>query len=56
MNLEIPQMIYLSLIIFGLGISIVKHGKTKEGKNNFFTDLIGSIIVVSLLYWGGFFK
>ena len=52
----IPQIIYIVLISAGLLFSARDHGKTKEGKNNFFKVLTGEAIVVGLLIWGGFFS
>jgi len=56
MHLGMPQIIYLALIFFSLGISIVKHGESKKGNENFFTTLISIILLNGLLYWGGFYK
>jgi hypothetical protein len=55
MHLGIPQIIYLALLIFGLGISIAKHGKPRSNEN-FWMSLISATIIISLLMWGGFFK
>lgn len=51
-----PQIIYLLLTFLSLGYSIAKHGEPKTGQNNCITDLIATIIIFSLLYWGGFFS
>ena len=50
----IPQIILLLLYATSLGISLSKHGETR--KYDFWSSLIGCIIEVLLLYWGGFFK
>lgn len=56
MNFGIPQIIYITLAAMGLGIDLIKHGETKSGKHNVVTTLIAQILVLGLLYWGGFFK
>lgn len=47
------------ILIFLWGISLLLsahlHGKPKHGNNNFFVDLIGTLIHIGLLWWGGFF-
>ncbi len=54
-NLGLPQIIYLTLVCLSLGIAIEQHGKPKEGINNFWVTLIGTVISILLLAWGGFF-
>lgn len=51
----IAQIIYLCLVLGGMLLSANKHGKEKTGKENFWTHLIASFLVVAILYWGGFF-
>lgn len=50
----LPQLIYLGLIILALGLHIGVHGQ-RQPKYNAWTQLVSSIISVSILYWGGFF-
>lgn len=50
-----PQIIYLILLGFAMGLCIARHGKKKEGYENFWVDMIGMGLGVSLLIWGGFF-
>ena len=50
----LPQLIYLALTFFGLGISLAIHGKPRSNEN-FVVTLISTIIGVGLVYWGGFF-
>ena len=50
-----PQITYLVLTVLGLGIAIEKHGKPKEGKENFWITLIAYIPIFYLLYMGHFF-
>jgi len=54
MYLGTPQIIYLIILTLGLGIQIANHGKPRSNENAV-AGLISSIIVLGLLYWGGFF-
>ena len=49
-----PELIYLVLICLGLGVSIAQHGQMVERDAT--SAIIGVVIVLSLLYWGGFFS
>lgn len=51
----LPQIIFLVLISLDMGIAIAKH---KQPKNNYniWDSLIGQLIILLLLYWGGFFN
>ena len=51
----IPQLIYLSLGLVGLGFAIAKHGEEKTGKENAWINTIVQLFIWTLLYWGGFF-
>ncbi len=55
MNLHAPQIIYLALMLFGLGVELAKHGQPKKGNHSFPWTLFGAAIVFVLLAWGGFF-
>ena len=50
-----PQGLYLALTFLGIGISISRHGKAREGKHSLWTDTVSTGMVIGLLYWGGFF-
>lgn len=50
-----PQIIWLTINLLGLGISLAKHGEPKEGKYSFWWTLLSLLINVALLYWGSFF-
>jgi hypothetical protein len=52
----LPQIIYIVFIGLSLGISLVQHGKTSERKENFWSTLLASALMIGLLYWGGFFN
>lgn len=51
-----PAIIYLILSGMGLLIAANKHGKPKEGNENFWYTFISVCIVWPLLWWGGFFS
>jgi hypothetical protein len=48
-------MIYLALVVLGLGVELAKDGQPKTGKHSFCWQLVGVAIPCGLLYWGGFF-
>ena len=50
-----PQIIVIIWLCLGLGITLSKHGEPKEGKESFWRDASVTVILMSLLYWGGFF-
>ena len=50
-----PQYVYIVLTLIGLGFSLAKHGQPKEENHNFFVSLISTSLIISLLYFGGFF-
>jgi hypothetical protein len=49
-----PQLIYLALMVLGLGVSLAKHGEPRSPMNAG-THILGLAIAISLLWWGGFF-
>ena len=51
----IPQLVYLALLFIGIGLAWERHGKPKEGDNNAWIDLISQMVIILILYWGGFF-
>jgi hypothetical protein len=54
--MSIYAIIYLVLVGVGLLISANRHGKIVSKEYNFWTTLVSSSIVLSLLYFGGFFE
>lgn len=52
----LPQIIYLTLVLTSLFLTANMHNKPRKGKYNFFATLVAKIILLLLLYWGGFFK
>lgn len=53
--MKAPQIIMVVLIAMSLGIHLANHGEPKDGTYNFWLELISEAIMVSLLFWGGFF-
>ena len=51
----IPQIIYLVLSFAGLLWAAHKHGQRKDGNHDFWIALVGTTLVLTLLYYGGFF-
>jgi len=56
MKLGAPQIIWIVNICIYLGIVLAKHGQFREGRHNFFTSLVATVLSFLLMYWGGFFK
>lgn len=55
--MKTPQIIFIIIQFLSLGISMEKHGKPKKaGVNNFWIDLIATVILTGILWWGGFFS
>jgi ABC-type dipeptide/oligopeptide/nickel transport system permease subunit len=51
---NLPQIIFLILIFLNFGLVIAKHGE-EQAPYNAGAHLISVIMILSLLYWGGFF-
>jgi len=51
----VSQIILLSIVGLNLLISSYLHGKPKEGNHSVFVSIIGTILHLTLLYFGGFF-
>jgi len=51
-----PQLLLITLSMIAIGVHIAKHGKRKQTnlKYNGFNKLIGSAILYTILYYGGF--
>lgn len=50
-----PQIIWATMVLFGLGLSFARSGRQKIGRHDFTADLIAVTLGAALLYWGGFF-
>lgn len=51
----IPQILMLLLISINLLTAAHLHGKPKEGNYSFWYSIINAIVLLALLYFGGFF-
>jgi hypothetical protein len=51
----VSQIILLSLVGLNLMISSYMHGKPKEGNHSVFITIVGTLLHLTLLYFGGFF-
>ena len=49
-TMNIYFMIYCGLATMGLGMTLVEHGKPKEGNHNFFISLVSAVIYILLIY------
>ncbi|AAT37764.1 gp72 [Burkholderia phage BcepB1A] len=54
MILHWPQITYLALTLFGLGLVAAQHGKP-NGRHNLFASGITTGLTLFLLWKGGFF-
>lgn len=50
----VPQLIYLALAAFGVGVAL-KTDKQPQEPHSFWHTVLVSSIILGLLYWGGFF-
>ena len=53
--MDYPQIIYIALSFMGSGMHLAKNGETREEKYHFGKDLLARMVILGLLYWGGFF-
>lgn len=51
-----PQIIVLVLYAMAIGIELPQHGETYMSKHNAFISMIGTALMLGLLWWGGFFS
>jgi len=50
------QIAMIALLAMGAGVALAKNGQPNTGKHNFFSTLIAQGVLVSILYWGGFWS
>lgn len=57
MNIVIgwPQAVYLALACIGFGFECARHGQQKTAKHNAWGAIIALLVVLFVLYSGGFF-
>lgn len=51
----IASIIILVIFAINLGVTLAKHGEPKDGKYNFWAEIISTFIMLSLLYCAGTF-
>ncbi|MCG5047307.1 transglycosylase SLT domain-containing protein [Pectobacterium brasiliense] len=51
-----PQITLIVLMAFGLGVTAIKHGELRTDKHSFWWSLCANLIIVWLLWSGGFFS
>lgn len=56
MNIQAPQLVYIGLVVLGLGYSLARNGEPKKDNYSFGYTLFSSIVTILILYWGGFFS
>lgn len=54
-SVGVPEWIWFVTAGIGSGVAIAKHGTEQPVKIDFFTPLLGTIMALGLLWWGGFF-
>jgi hypothetical protein len=54
-HLGYPQVIWLVLLAFSLTNAGINHKIRKPSTGNVWVTLAASVLVLGLLYWGGFF-
>lgn len=54
-NLGIPQIIWITLVIFNMVYVAINHGK-EQPPYNAYVSLVSIALQFALLYWGGFFN
>lgn len=55
-SLHWPQIMWLVITFLGLGVDLANDGKEKTRKESFTRSLIASAIVLTILWFGGFFS
>jgi hypothetical protein len=56
MTLHWPQIVLLVIIVLADGMALALHGKPKTGDHNFWSSILSTAIMLTLLYYGGFFS
>jgi len=49
-----PQLIYIALVALSLGMNFAQHGQPRKPTDGW-AALLSVLIIVPLLWWGGFF-
>lgn len=51
-----PQFVYAALLVLGIGLEMGRNGKPKTGNHDLVSSILATAFIVSILYYGGFFK
>lgn len=51
-----PQITFIILLAFGLGVTAIKHGEPRNDKYSFWWQLVANLVIAWLLWCGGFFS
>ena len=54
-SIGIPQLLYLALTVIGLATAAMQNGEPRTGNHSFVGTLVATVLIGSLLWWGGFF-
>lgn len=54
--MNVAGFVIMVLTTVGVGISLVQHGKEKDGTHNIWIDLASTAIWIALLYYAGAFN
>lgn len=54
-NFGIPQIIWITLVVFNMVYIAINHGK-EQPPYNAYASLVSIVLQFALLYWGGFFN
>ena len=54
LNLGAPQMILILWLIAGHTLNAREHGRPQTGNYNYWIYFFHSVLLVALLWWGGF--
>ena len=54
--MKAPQIIMIVWMAINLVLQMILNGETTEQKHSFGSQLIGTLILVGILYWGGFWN
>ncbi|MGB3042500.1 MAG: hypothetical protein WBB98_04880 [Xanthobacteraceae bacterium] len=49
-----PQIVYITLTCFGVGVTLARYGEAKVSRYDW-TDIFATALVGTILYFGGFF-
>jgi hypothetical protein len=55
-HLGAPQLVYLAIVMFGMGVTLAKFGQRKTDSYDLTDLLVAPALGLALLWWGGFFS